>query len=81
VSTAEIQVRVRPLTQDTCRVTVTYRRTGLSAEGDRFVDTFAAGFEKEGPVWEELVNRRLRAWQDSRARAPGLHLDIDIKMV
>lgn len=59
-STAEIQVHVRSLGADTCQVTVTYRRTGLSAEGNGFVDAFAAGFEQEGPHWEAMVNRRLR---------------------
>lgn len=59
-STAEIRIRVTPVNAVTCAVTVTYRRTALSPEGDGSIDVFAAQFEKEAPHWKEMVNRRLR---------------------
>lgn len=74
-STAEVLVKARAIGPEATEVTVTYRRTSLSREGDRFVNQSAAKFERQGPHWAESVNRYLAA-RSRRARPQPPVLDV-----
>jgi hypothetical protein len=57
----ELSIRVEPAGPAACTAEVTYRFTGLTAEGDGFVARWVVHFPRMQEHWEEALNARLAA--------------------
>lgn len=59
-TTGQLWISITPLTADRSQVKVTYRLTGLSPIGNRFVQKWALEFPAKGSDWAEVLNYYLR---------------------
>lgn len=59
-STGQLWISITPLTAASSRVKVTYRLTGLSTTGNRFIERWATEFPRMGSAWAEVLNHYIR---------------------